>query len=163
MYRTLLIMQLGIPYSLFNSYYILFGKRSKNTIVEHSNFVNVLYSSMIGTFNNITLVFTLQDYNVGEYFNKYRCDFIPNAHNVSVLKHLIQIEHAILDRFRSHSSSKPSYTIKEHSLLNNRIKLHSVASKCSQDNVASGDFVLKISGLWETEQEYGLIYKFYAL
>ena len=156
-------MQLAIPYSLFNSYYILFGKRSKNTIVEHSNFVNVLYSSLIGTFNNITIVFKLHDFSIDEYFNKYKCDFKPNSHNINALKQLVHIEHCILDRFKSHSASKPCYNIKDHSLLNNRIKLHSVASKGRQTSVINGEFVLKISGLWETKEEYGLIYKFYAL
>ena len=153
-------MHLAITPEQFNQYYVLYGKRMKNTIVQHSNFININYSTELITLNNISIHFTLNDTEITEYYNKYRCDYTKNDLNNSVISKLVSIEKKILDKFISNTSSFPCYRLKEQ-LMTNRLKIFTM-HELKNTSYKKCELLLKISGIWETDNEYGIIYKFYV-
>ena len=155
-------MQIALSPEQFNVYYVLYGNRSRNTIVENSNYINVNYSTELMTLNNICIYFSLHDFVIDEYYNKFKCEYENNDHNRSVALKLSYIEKKIIDKYLSQTASKPFYKLKHQFDTTNRIKVFNLKTD-TKIKQSSGKFLLKISGLWENEDEYGLIYKFYSL
>ena len=153
-------MQLAITPEQFNQYYVLYGKRTKNTIVQDSNFININYSTELMTLNNISIHFTLNDVEVTDYYNKYRCDYAKSDFNHSVISKLIHIEKKVLEKYIAHTSAFPCYRLKEQ-LMTNRLKIFAL-HELKTSTYKKCELLLKISGIWETNNEYGIIYKFYV-
>jgi hypothetical protein len=131
---------------------LFFYEPIKNNIMNEGNFIRILYSSSDFTLNGIYLMVTLHDITCEKYYLKYRCTF-----NVSIQKdiidHLKIIEEDILKKCDIKDKT-PQFKIYEQ-LKNGNIKIFSDIG-----NKGSASFILKISGIWETQLNYGLTYKF---
>ncbi len=138
----------------FNLTNIFYTEKVKNTVMDNSNFSRILYSNELFTLNGIFIKFNFTLKSIEKIFNKYKCSFdnknIENQHIVSKLKN---IENHILKRY-NFENKLPIYRITEQ-LNNNYLKVFN-EQPCSKEN----NFILKIYGIWETEYEYGVTYKF---
>ena len=146
-------MNLAINIDDYNENYIFFHEPIKNTVIDNSNFIRCIYSNALFTLNGIYIKFNLHISHIDKYFNKYKCNYEreANEHVVTLLEH---IETSILQR-KNIQNKKVIYKIKEQISLNN-IKLFTE----NVDNLMNGHFILKISGIWENEMEYGITFKF---
>jgi hypothetical protein len=91
----------------------------------------------------------------GGYYNKFKCIFNPNTH-IDIIEQLKNIETQLL--IKSEIRNKiPQYKINEQ-LKNGIIKIF-----YELENKPNTSFILKISGIWETQYNYGLTYKFIAV
>ena len=137
----------------YNVYNIIFGEKTLNTIMENSSFCSVYFSNDIITMNNITLYFTLNNITIEPYFNKYKCKI--NNDNECIKQRLINLERLLLNKYNN--IKQKTIKLKEQ-LNNNNLKLFSNKpinnAKYSHINV-----IIKISGIWESITEIGLIYK----
>ena len=124
----------------------------KNNIMSEGNFIRILYSSPYITLNGIYIVVTLNNITCEKYFSKYRCFFNILLHK-DLLDKLQIIEENILSKYKPEHKI-PQYKIYEQIKNGNIIIFNDVGNKsiCS--------FILKISGIWETQNNYGLTYKF---
>ena len=136
----------------YNDYNILFGEKTLNTIMENSSFCGVYYSNDIITMNSITLYFTLYNIIIEPYFNKYKCKI--NTNNDHVKQKLMNIETQILDKYNN--VKRKTFKLKEQ--LNNYLKLFS-NKPIVNTNISNINVIIKISGIWESSTEIGLIYK----
>jgi hypothetical protein len=132
--------------------YIYFCDPIKNNIMTEGNFIRILYSTPSIILNGIYLFVTINDFTCEKYYNKYRCFFNVNAHKEQLLK-LKEIEEQILQKINIRSKN-PQMKIYEQ-LANGNVKVFNEVS-----NKSSNSFILKISGIWETQFNYGLTYKF---
>jgi|ETNvirenome_6_85_1030632.scaffolds.fasta_scaffold01087_4 hypothetical protein len=137
----------------YNVYNIIFGEKTLNTIMENSSFCSVYFSNDIITMNNITLYFTLNNITIEPYFNKYKCKI--NNDNECIKQRLINLERLLLNKYNN--IKQKTFKLQEQ-LNNNNLKLFSNKpinnAKYSHINV-----IIKISGIWESITEIGLIYK----
>ena len=157
-------MQSAIELSQYDNYYISYGIPIKNTIVENSNYISIQYSNSFVTFNNICLHFSLRNFTIEDYFNKTKCQYEDHSINKDHIQRIIQIEREILDTYKHKTTGIPTYNLKEYLSMNNRIKLFTVGPNVKKGTTYSnGIFLLKISGIWETKESYGLIYKFFMV
>jgi hypothetical protein len=131
---------------------VFFQERIKNTVMDNSNFLRVVYSNELFVLNGLFLKFNLNLSTVEKSFNKYKCLFDLKAHSDLVLK-TSNCEQEILKRYVFENKT-PVYRISEQ-LNNGFLKIFNEAT-CKTTN----EFILKIYGVWETELEYGLTYKF---
>jgi len=131
---------------------IFFLERVKNTVMDNSNFSRVIYSNDVFTLNGIFVKFNIKLFNIEKSFNKYKCMFDMRIHNDIVSK-VSTIEHHIMNRYKFENKT-PIYRISEQ-LNNGFLKIFNEIT-CNEQN----EFILKIYGIWETEIEYGLTYKF---
>jgi hypothetical protein len=132
---------------------VYFCEPIKNNVMNEGNFVRILYSNSLFVLNGISLLIPLHDINIEKYYNKYKCTFNTVAHK-DLIEHLRLIEENLLRKYNIRNKI-PQYKINEQ-FKNGNIKLF-------LDNVeklGNGNFMLKISGIWETETYYGLTYKF---
>jgi len=136
----------------FNIDNVYFCDPIKNNIMNDSLFIRILYSNNLFMLNGIYLLITFQNLNIEKYYNKYRCNFDVTLHK-ELIEQIKMIEEHILCKNKM-KEKIPIFKIFEH-VKNGNIKIFS-------DNIETinNQFLLKISGMWETDTNYGLTYKF---
>jgi hypothetical protein len=149
-------MNIVIDIDEFNKDYIFLQEPVKNNIIDDSKFIRLIYSNNIFSVNTVYIVVNLQIVNIENYFNKHK--FLFNVkQNMKAINQLKSIEESILDKICI-NNKKPVFRLYEQlnsgniKLFKDNLKLH----KINKDN----EFIIKISGIWENEYEYGITYKF---
>lgn len=141
----------------YNENYIYFCEPIKNNIMQDGVFIRILYSTPIVTFNGIYFEFFLYDTSFEKYYNKYKCNFnICNLQNKELIYKIKMMEENILNKY-SIPNKIPNYKIYDH-IKNGNIKIF-----CDSIPKNNSILILKISGLWETSNNFGLTYKFIYL
>ena len=131
---------------------IFFCEPTKNNVMNEGNFIRILYSTHNVVLNGIYLLITFNDISCEKYYTKYRCCFNVNTH-IDIINNLKNIEENILKKYEN-INKLPQYKIYEQ-LRNGNLKIFTDIG-----NKTICSFILKISGIWETEDKYGLTYKF---
>ena len=136
----------------YNIKYVYFCDSIKNNIINDGNFIRIFYSTPLLVFNGIYISVNIGYIYIEKYYNKFKCSFdlIQYQHIIEKIK---VIEEDILRKVNI-TDKVPQYKIYEQ-LKNGNIKIFSE----SVDKIKN-TFLLKISGIWETKNEYGLTYKF---
>ena len=135
----------------YNNNNLFFCEPIKNNIMSDGNFIRILYSSESITLNGVYILINLNDITCEKYYNKYKCLFNITSHK-DMIDNLKNIEEEMLKKYKTTKS--PSYKIYEQ-VKSGYIKVFSDVT-----NRQSSHFILKISGIWETQHNYGLTYKF---
>lgn len=135
-----------------NSFF--FGKNINNTVIANGRFTRVLYSTPLYTLNSILLNIKLNGIKMEKNYIKYKCRFSPGT-NSDIINKIKCIEENILEKAN----------IDKKRINNIADQLRTGLIKIFIDNNARilNDIILKISGIWETEKEYGITYKFMFL
>lgn len=136
----------------YDNNFVMLCDPIKNNIMSEGNFIRILYSTPNITLNGIYIVITLNNITCEKYFSKYRCFFNTLLHK-ELLDRLQIIEENILSKYRT-IDKIPQYKIYEQ-IKNGNIKIFNDVG-----NKSVCHFILKISGIWETQNNYGLTYKF---
>jgi hypothetical protein len=131
---------------------IFFCDPIKNNIMNDGNFIRIMYSTDTIVLNGIYLLLTLNDVICEKYYNKYKCMFNTNTHK-DLIESIKIIEEQIVKKYTIPNKT-PQYKIYEQ-LMNGNIKIFN-----DINNKTVGTFILKIAGIWETSNNYGLTYKF---
>lgn len=131
---------------------IFFCEPIKNNVITDGSFIRILYSTNNVVFNGIYLLITLNDLTCEKYYSKYKCIFNVSTHK-DLINDIKTIEEDILKKYPIEEKI-PQFKIYEQ-LKNGNFKIF---SDISNKSVCS--FIMKISGIWETQQNYGLTYKF---
>jgi len=131
---------------------VLFCEPIKNNVMNDGNFIRILYSTSCFTLNGIYLLITLHDITCEKYYLKYRCSFNYATHK-DTIDNIKVIEEDILKKYDIRDKTSQLKIFEQ--LKNGNIKIF---SDISNNSISS--FILKISGIWETQYNYGLTYKF---
>jgi len=136
---------------------LFFMDRVKNVIMKNCDFIKFLYSDkdcvMNSIYFHVPLIITGQERS----FHKTRLlyDTLNNI-NITYIRQIYMIEKTILDYFIS-NGKKPIYKISENMYNGN---IHFTETEQLFTNNAKGKFIIKFSGIWENNTEYGITYKF---
>ena len=136
----------------YNKDFIYFCDPIKNNIMADGTFIRILYSNEIFVMNGIYLMIPFQNVFIEKYYNKYRCNFDIHSHK-ELIEKIKWIEESILKKMKNKNKIHV-FKIYEQ-MRNGNIKVFSD----SQENIHNA-FILKISGIWETDINYGVTYKF---
>jgi hypothetical protein len=141
--------------------YVYFSDPIYNTIINvpNSKFIRILYSTKEIILNGIYIYIPLNDVVLEKYYNKYKCVFSMGLQNKEIIDKIKMIEYNLLKKYKHICTNKtPQYKISEQ-LRTGYIKIfNNISSKYNCNN-----FLLKISGIWETNNEYGITFKFSAI
>ena len=152
-------MYLTIPSNNFEINNVIISDKSKNNIIENSFFYRMYYSNHLVSMNGIYIKFNLYDLDVEEYYNKIKCNFSRyDERNKQIIKQLTNIEHDILKNYIQ-LTQNPVYTIREQ-LMNYYIKLFHKDTNRLMGRISRLNVILKVSGLWLTNKEHGLTFRF---
>jgi len=136
----------------FNINNIFFCDPIKNNIMSDSKFIRILYSTDLFVMNGIYLSIFFQNMYIEKYYKKYKCSFDANMHK-PLIDNLKKIEESIIALLPIKHKA-PDYKLYEQ-IKNGNIRIF------SEDNDKINNvFLLKISGIWETDTTYGITYKF---
>jgi hypothetical protein len=120
-------------------------------------FIRILYSTNNVIFNGIYLEINLSDTYFEKYYNKFKCNYNINSDaNKELINKIKLLEENIIKKF-NYLHKIPNYKIYEH-IKNGNIKIF-----CDTIPKSNSVLILKISGIWETNTNYGLTYKFINL
>lgn len=125
----------------------------KNNVMNNSNFIRIIYSTPLFVLNGINLFLSFNDINVEKYYNKYKCSFNISTHK-DIIEYIRIIEANLLVNVNI-MCKIPQYKIYDQ-IKNGNIKIFSE----NIEKISNNLFMLKISGIWETETHYGVTYKF---
>jgi hypothetical protein len=135
----------------YEDHYVHLCDPIKNNIISDGNFFRIIYSTHDVTLNGIYLLIELKNVICEKHYNKYKYSFNVNAHN-DVIDNIQKIEESLLKKIKINKN--PCFKIYEQ-FTNGNIKLFT--EHPSNKNMR---IVLKMSGIWENETNYGLTYKF---
>jgi len=137
----------------YNDNYIHFCEPIKNNIMYEGTFNRILYSTPYFSLNGIYLHIKLNCCLNESSSNKNKCSYDIKT-NIAVINEIKKIEIKLLEKF-SNYAKMPQYKLHDQ-LMSGAIKLHAK----NNVNTINNHFILKISGIWETNNFYGLTYKF---
>lgn len=131
---------------------VIFCEPIKNNVMNEGTFIRIIYSTPNVVLNGIYILITLNDILCEKYYTKYRCIFNTVMHKETI-ERLRIIEDELLKKINI-AHKIPQNKIHEQ-LKNGHLKVFS-----ELENKTTSSFILKISGIWETQFNYGLTYKF---
>lgn len=147
-------MNVVIKEEQFNLTNVYYTEPIQNIIMDNSQFVKIVYSNEDVMMNGIYLLVDLKHINKESYFKKIKITYDTSL-NKNILNRIYEIENQLLQKYNS--NKKIQRKIIYDTLNNGVIKLFPNDEKDVISN--NNSFILKISGIWENETEYGLTYK----
>lgn len=139
-------MNIIVPYNIFEIKKILFQKPVENKIKYYDFFYRILYNETYYTIQNVIISIPMT-HIVTNYKNKsYKISF-----NNALLYSLFYIEHEILKKINLITNKKIERLL-YNDCIYKRYILHL--------NKPSNQILLRISGIWESNDKIGIIYKF---
>lgn len=139
----------------YDEHNVYFCEPIKNNVMNDGIFIRIIYSNALFVLNGINLFVQLNNVTLDKYYNKYKCSF-----NVASHKETIEVLRGIEDNLLKKINIRtkiPQYKIHDQ-MKNGNIKLF--LENTNIEKFVHNFFMLKISGIWETETHYGLTYKF---
>lgn len=146
-------MNVVLTIEQFNKSHLYYGEPIQNIVMDNSKFIKLTYSTQSAMFSGVYLSLPLKYTKNEQYYKKVRFTYdLTTNHNW--LTKIYDIETDILNKY---TSLKRQRRILYETLITGSIKIFSNDEKLIANN--SNTFILKISGIWETDIEYGVTYK----
>lgn len=137
-----------------------YGNKIENNIMHNSYFYNIYYSNNLLHINSVLIRLSLKNATTYDYFNKFKCSF-KRSDNLNTIYFLCNLETQLLNMFDNTTIS--CYNLYDQ-IINEEIKINNTRNKNINSSILGKkqdiDVYLKISGVWETNDEKGLIFKF---
>ena len=140
--------------SQFNIEHIFFCEPNKNNIMNDGNFIRILYANNTFTLNGIYILLKIHNLSLEQYFNKYKYVFDIKQHS-EIIDKISNIERSLLEK--SNIKKTPHYKIQS------QLKTGNVKIIVDNIDTSNNYLLLRISGIWETETDYGITYKFISI
>ena len=128
----------------------------RNTVIDNSSFIRIIYSTKDISLNGIILTTPFDNFTINKYFNKWRCNYSV-ADNNDLIRRICDIEKGILRKVDIEYKT-PCYKIHEQ-LASSFVKIF-LEENANNVILNNSQILLKISGIWVSEEEYGITYKF---
>ena len=132
---------------------IIVTEAMHNTVIDNSSFMRIMYSEPNVSFNGLYVKCDLVDSVVERYFNKYKCTFDRES-NRELIDRVRRFEENILACVRISGKRRCCNLVAQ--LNSGFVKIFTDSAQAARSN----EILLKVSGIWESEQEYGITYKF---
>ncbi len=149
---------MNITYDIdkYNNKNIYFLETKQNMLME-GKFTKLLFSDNILTTIGVFLNLHFINSNIFQINKKHILKFEKNDTNIKLINHLVNIEKSIIQYYKHLNScnKEPNYLL-HNTLMNGSIKLY-MKQNIQLSNVK---YIIKISGVWENEDQVGITYKF---
>lgn len=137
-------MNICIPLNEINPQFVLFTTPVPNFIKANSMFVQLRYKTPLIELSQIYAILNIADPHTLISFQLLEKNILQKYQQINPKTKTKHVDYAtnIMGRFQRFQST-----------------IHQVYDR-TQSNISSYKFIIKITGVWETEQRYGIIYKF---
>ena len=150
-------MNILINHFHFDTNNTFFMDKKKNIIVNVS-FSRLLYSNSFFVMNGLHFEFPIVNYRIGNNNQHSELIFSPYKDtNMSYISDFVKIENTLLTNYNMiYGTNKPFSCVLSKQLYSGNMKLYrNLQKKKTQPQ----QLVIKISGIWETDNEIGLATK----
>lgn len=132
----------------------------KQNIIMDGTFSKIIYSNECFSLNSVYLSMPLEIQSVERSGNKNIARLsVDSSNNNAFIQELSKIENRIIEYYKQthpNKGSKNSVVSIYKQLISGTIKLYN--TRKNSDNTLP-QFILKISGIWESQSDIGLTYK----
>ena len=148
---------MNIITSLDNNYKcnIFYNEKVNNTVIDNSHFIRINYSNELFTLTGLFLKIDMNINDIEKYFNKFKYSYNLSP-NKDIIDKLIKFEEDLLN-IKELNNFKKNFKLKDQ-LLSMNIRTFDNINPIENTNIYS--FLLKISGIWLTDTQCGLTFKF---
>ena len=147
-------MNLILPIKEYNSNQVEFGEKIKNTVIWNSVFIKLFYSTTDIILNGIFFLINIKNKNIYKEYGKNKISFSVKE-NADIVSKIEQIEKTILHKVNINNKT-PRLSIYEQ-FKNGILKINFNSENYSNNQ----ECILKLSGIWENVNEYGITFKMY--
>lgn len=146
----------------FQNIYIM--EPIKNAIIPEGEFRRIIYSSDYMTLNNIIFHLEIKNAKIQKYYQKYKC--FLNETLTKEVQFLIDLEDHILQNCHHCFKHRKAHLLEQ--VRNGFIKFFysyedNIINTSNISQIDNFTLQIKISGIWETDDEYGVTYKVISL
>ena len=134
----------------------------KNIITTDGIFTKIIFSNRLFVMNGVFFYFPIHIDNVINSNGRFFISFNPNTKNNStIIQNISRIENQILSFYKkSNNCNKNIAQLLTNQLFAGNIKVYKDNNELLNNlNFTDKQFILKISGIWESKHEYGITYK----
>jgi len=142
--------------SLPNVYFL----EKKTNIIMDGNFTKVIYSNDCFTMNGIYILFPIESFHIDKIGSKVLLKFNPNqAVNSTILQDFSRLEFRILEYYKNvYKCKTKTSAFLSKQMYSGSMKLYR-DSNCLELKKRNIQYIIKISGVWETYDDIGLTFK----
>ena len=127
---------------------ILIGNKELNIIGDYNFFYKLFYSTSYYIMNSICIKMNIDNYKQNIYYNYIKISYNIN-NNFNLINGIGLLEKSILSNMT---------TYKKYNLYNDLLRGSIKIQK--KNNIFTSNIVLRITGIWENNNNCGLTYKF---
>lgn len=138
---------------------IIFLESKRNMIMD-GTFAKIIYSNQYFSLNSIYFDFTIEILSIEKQMNKFIMKYNPNSYaNNTLIQELSKIEYRIIEYYKQiNQINKRTNCILNKQLLTGNLKIYKDYN-LSKVNKNPPQYIIKISGIWENNNEIGITYK----
>jgi len=140
----------------------LFFLDKKRNMIMDGEFTKIVFSDELITLNGLFLECPLYTQPIDKFQKKNMIWFQPyHIQNLSIIQNFCILEREILEYYKNYTESKktPSYIL-HNQLYSGNARINKNKSNLEQCNSVDTKYIIKISGVWESEDKIGVTYKF---
>lgn len=149
-------MKLAQRIDQYDGVNVVFCESTKNNVVNDGTFLRLVYSTPTFALNGVHVYFPIVTTFTEKSYNKYKVTFDKQVH-ANIIEKLKMIEEDIIKRVGV-EGKEAHYKITDQ-VRCGFLKL-TMDHEMDQTPNVSCLVLLKISGVWETDTQYGVTYKF---
>jgi hypothetical protein len=140
--------------------YTFFLEQKRNMIMD-GIFSKIIYSNQSFTLNGIYLYLPIEIQSIEKSLNKNIIKFYPSSPiNMNLVQDLSKIEYRIIEYYKQlNNISKKTTCLLTKQLYSGSLKLYKEYNEFKLINDNNPTYILKISGVWENDEEVGINYK----
>jgi hypothetical protein len=145
--------------SKLNRQKLFFSDKKRNMIMD-GEFTKLIFSDELITLNGLYLKCPLYTQPVDKFQKKNMIWFQPyHVNNSSLIQNFCSLERELLEYYKYYTQTKKSASFILHNqLYSGNAKIYRPPSDDAND--ANVNHIIKISGVWESEDRFGVTYKF---
>lgn len=134
---------------------------SKRNIIMDGTFTKIIYSNQSLSLNSIYFYLPIELQSIDKIGNKYFLKFFPSsAINMPIVQELSKIEYKIIEYYKqiNHINKKTTCLLTKQ-LYSGNLKIYRDYNEYNSKINKNIQYIIKISGIWETYNEIGITYK----
>jgi hypothetical protein len=136
----------------------IFFLESRENNIMNGNFIKILFSNEEFTMNGIYIDFPIHNYEKKVFNNKKILFFDVMTHS-ELISQFSKIENDIIQSFVKNESIKNKNIARKKIVNTIQTPMKNGMMKYYNYNGETSKFYIKISGVWETENDIGITYK----
>ena len=138
---------------------IIFLESKRNMIMD-GTFAKIIYSNQNFSLNSIYFDFAIDVFLIEKQMNKFIMKYNPNSYiNIVLIQELSKIEYRIIEYYKQiNQINKRTNCILNKQLSTGNLKVYKDYN-LSKINKNPHQYIIKISGIWENNNEIGITYK----